>query len=326
MNGHREKGIMLGCAPMSHDGHALLQRLAFAAGVPSGVHLQIADRCNHACQHCYQLQGRKGELSTDELKAILDDLAAAGVMLLNVSGGEATLRPDLLDLLRHARQRGFALRLFTNAYTMTDAMAVELRQIGLLGVDVSVYSDDPAQHDEVTRVPGSHARTMAGVRSLVAAGLRVHLKVPTTSASPDAGPRVRRMAADLGPLVSVVSAFDITPMENGDMASRDMLAPPEELVAAGIMPTWRPGEHERGASLERPTCGACRDGVAVLSNGDLRPCTDIVAPIGNLRDERFRDLYDRPGPQLVRALTWGHVHGCRDCHLRAACERCHAHA
>ena len=111
---------MLGCAPMGHQGHALLQRLANAAGVPSGVHLQIADRCNHSCQHCYQVQGRKGELSTDELKAILDDLAEAGIMLLNISGGEATLRPDLLELLRHARQRGFALRLFTNGYTMTD--------------------------------------------------------------------------------------------------------------------------------------------------------------------------------------------------------------
>jgi len=312
---------------MGQAGHALLQRIAGAAGIPSGVHLQVADRCNHACQHCYQVQGRKGELSLDELKAVLDDLAASGVMLLNVSGGEATLRPDLLDILRYARSKGFAIRLFTNGYTMTPELASELRVIGLLGVDVSIYSDDAAQHDEVTRVPGSHARTLAGVRAMLDAGLRVHLKVPTTAASLDAGPRVKRLAAELGHGVSVVTTFDITPMETGDMASRQMLAAPEELVEAGVMPPWQPGDDPSPQeSLAHPTCGACRDGVAVLSNGDLRPCTDIVAPVGNLREERFLELYAKPGPQLVRSLTWAHVHGCRDCDLRGGCERCHAHA
>jgi radical SAM protein with 4Fe4S-binding SPASM domain len=312
---------------MGQPGHALLQRITNAAGIPSGVHLQVADRCNHACLHCYQVQGRKGEMSLDEVKAVLDDLAASGVVLLNVSGGEATLRHDLLDILRYARARGFAVRLFTNGYTMTPELARELRAIGLLGVDVSLYSDDPAQHDAVTQVPGSHARTLAGVRAMVEAGLRVHLKVPTTRASLDAGPRVRRLAAELGPTVGVVTSFDITPTETGDLASREMLAPPEELVAAGLMPPWSPDQDpDPSATLHDPTCGACRDGVAVLSNGDLRPCTDIVAPVGNLLDNRFLDLYRRPGPQLVRSLTWAHVHGCRDCDLRNGCERCHAHA
>ena len=311
---------------MSHDGHELIQRLATAAGIPSGVHLQIADRCNHACLHCYQVQGRKGELSTDEIKAILDDLARSGVMLLNVSGGEATLRPDLLEILAYARQIGFAVRLFTNAYTMTDELAQALRRIGLLGVDVSIYSDDPDQHDSVTRVPGSHARTLAGIRSMLAAGLRVHLKTPTTSASPDAGQRVQRLAKELGHGVNVLTSFDITPMETGDLSSREMLAAPEDLVARGLMKPWQPGERTSSSALEKPTCGACKDGVAVMPNGDLRPCTDIVAPVGNLRERRFLELYREPGPQMVRELTWASIHGCRDCDLRAACERCHAHA
>jgi radical SAM protein with 4Fe4S-binding SPASM domain len=316
----------------------LIQKIAQGAGLPSGAHLQVADRCNHACVHCYQVQGRKGEMSLDEVKAVIDDLAASGVMLLNVSGGEATLRPDLLDILRHARSRGFALRLFTNAYTMTPELAAELRRIGLLGVDVSVYSDDPAQHDAVTMVPGSHARTVAGVRAMVAAGLRVHLKVPTTAGVPDAGPRVRRLADEIGGGLTVVTGLDITPMENGDLATRELAPDPDELVALGVLPTWAPGGAEASAEgpspaqreldegLAEPTCGACREGVAVLANGDLRPCTDIVAPLGNLRDRSFRELYASDDTQLVRRLTWADIHGCRDCHLRPACDRCHASA
>jgi radical SAM protein with 4Fe4S-binding SPASM domain len=316
----------------------LIQKIAQGAGLPSGAHLQVADRCNHACLHCYQVQGRKGEMSLDEVKAVIDDLAASGVMLLNISGGEATLRPDLLDILRHARSRGFALRLFTNAYTMTPVLAAELRRIGLLGVDVSVYSDDPAQHDAVTMVPGSHERTIAGVRAMIEAGLRVHLKVPTTAGVPDAGPRVRRLAEQLGGGLTVVTGLDITPMENGDMVTRELAASPEELVSLGVLPVWAPeagpgadesralAQEELDSGLSEPTCGACREGVAVLANGDLRPCTDIVAPLGNLRDHSFRELYASDDTQLVRRLTWADIHGCRDCHLRPACDRCHASA
>jgi AdoMet-dependent heme synthase len=314
---------------MAHLGHDLLQRLSENAGIPSGVHLQIADRCNHVCRHCYQVQGLKGELELPELKAILDDLASAGVMLLNVSGGEATLRPDLLDLLRYARGRGFAVRLFTNGYTMTPELAQALADIGLLGVDVSVYSDDAAQHDFITRVPGSHARTVAGVRAMVAAGLRVHLKVPATSVVPDAGARIRKLAASIDPGISVVATSDITPMETGSLASREMAADPDELARRGIIPAWSPAEdhaEQLANGLGRPTCGACREGVAILPNGDLRPCTDIAAPLGNLVDSSFRDLYAGSGAQLVRALTWNDIHGCRDCDLRPACERCHAAA
>lgn len=314
---------------MSFSGHQLLNEMTARAGVPSGVHLQVADRCNHACQHCYQIQGRKGEMSTAEIKALLDELAEAGVVLLNVSGGEATLRPDLLDLLRYARSKGFALRLFTNGYTMTAALAGEIRRVGVLSVEVSVYSDEPSAHDAITRVPGSLARTLEGVRHLVAAGVRVHLKSPATALVPDSFARAKRLAAAFGGGVSVVSSSDITPMEDGDQASRAMAAEPAELLARGVMKPWAPPPDLEAAMRETravASCGACRESVTVLSNGDLRPCTDIVAPLGNVRQRRFLDMYREPGAQMVRAITWADVHGCRDCHFLPGCERCHASA
>jgi AdoMet-dependent heme synthase len=314
---------------MSFDGHAAIQRLAHEARVPAGVHLQIADRCNHACVHCYQVQGRKGELSNAEVKALLDDLARSGVFLLNVSGGEATLRDDLLDILRYARGLGFALRLFTNGYTMTRELARELAVIGMVAVDVSIYSDEPGQHDSITRVPGSHAKTVAGIRAMIAEGIRVHLKCPATSIVPDAAKRIERLAAELGGGVSVVTSLDITPMENGDASTRALAPDPRDLLARGSLEPWLPPDDLPAAvqaAREERSCGACRDGVAILANGDLRPCTDIVAPLGNVRDTPFLDLYRGAGAGMVSSLRWGDVHGCRDCDLLPGCERCHASA
>jgi AdoMet-dependent heme synthase len=314
---------------MSLRGYHLLNEMTARVGLPAGVHLQVADRCNHACQHCYQIQGRKGEMSTAEIKAVLDELAEAGVFLLNVSGGEATLRPDLLELLRYARGKGFAIRLFTNGYTMTEALARAIGALGVLSVEVSVYSDEPEAHDAVTRVPGSFARTLAGLRHLVAAGVRVHLKAPATSLAPDAFARAKRLAAWLGGFVSVVTSSDITPVEDGGQGSRRMAAAPSELIARGAMSPWLPPDDLGGAMAEaraHAPCGACRESVTILANGDLRPCTDIVAPLGNVRERRFLDMYREPGAQMVRGLTWAAVHGCRDCHFLPGCERCHASA
>ena len=110
-------------------GAQLLRSLSLRGGRPMGVHLQVADRCNHSCHHCYQVQGEKGELSFDQLCRIIDGIADAGVFTLNVSGGEATLRPDLLDILRYARGRGFAVRLFTNAFLIDEAYADALAAV-----------------------------------------------------------------------------------------------------------------------------------------------------------------------------------------------------
>ena len=80
-------------------------------GMPHAAFIQLSDRCNHACEHCYQVHGKRGELETAEVKALLDDLAASGVLFVTFSGGEVTLRPDLLQLIEYARSLRFAVRL-----------------------------------------------------------------------------------------------------------------------------------------------------------------------------------------------------------------------
>ena len=87
---------------MSNANTLLMQRFARSALVQR-VHFQIADRCNHTCVHCYQIQGQKGELTTEQVKAALDRMAASGAFFVTFSGGEATLRADLFELIAHAR-------------------------------------------------------------------------------------------------------------------------------------------------------------------------------------------------------------------------------
>ncbi len=308
------------------DGNALLRALSTRAGVPTGVHLQVADRCNHTCQHCYQVQGQKGELSLDEVRRVIDDLAAQGVLTLNVSGGEATLRHDLVDILLHARARGFAVRLYTNAFLVDEALADRLAAVGLHEVHVSLYAGEAAEHDLVTRVPGSFARTVDGVRALRARNVRVVLKCPATAITPGGAQGVEQLARELG--CALRTSATLTPREDGSLLPLDVAASPASLVAAGLLTPWRPhgSEADRADHLASGSCGVGRSGVVVLPNGDVLPCTDTPLRLGNALDDGLAKVLHSDNIALFKGLTRAHVHGCRDCDLVAACHRCHATA
>ena len=91
---------------------ALVSKLA-GEETPLSAMIEIADRCNEKCVHCYQVQGQKGEMTTEEIFGVLDELAEMGVLFLTISGGEATLRKDFLDIVAYARKKKFAVKLFT---------------------------------------------------------------------------------------------------------------------------------------------------------------------------------------------------------------------
>jgi len=87
---------------------------ALEHGVPLNAHLDLTYRCNERCEHCYLDHSDRGELTSDEAFSILDQLAAAGVLFLTISGGEIFLRRDLFEILEHARDSAFCVRLKSN--------------------------------------------------------------------------------------------------------------------------------------------------------------------------------------------------------------------
>src|SRR5579862_7569992 len=91
----------------------LLQELtekALAKNIPLGVQLDLTYRCNERCVHCYLDHDDHGELTTAEVKGILDQLAAAGTFFLTLSGGELLVRSDFFELLEHAASRRFCIK------------------------------------------------------------------------------------------------------------------------------------------------------------------------------------------------------------------------
>jgi heme d1 biosynthesis radical SAM protein NirJ len=142
----------------------------------------LVRRCNLNCKHCYSISADtefKGELTTAQVFQVLDDLRAAGVPALILSGGEPLLRADVFEIAIRAKSLGFSVSLSTNGTLVDDAMAARIADAGFDYVGISIDGLD-AVHDEFRRKPGAYAASMAGIRALARVGVKVGLRFTMT--------------------------------------------------------------------------------------------------------------------------------------------------
>jgi len=305
----------------------VLQRLTGANGdAPLSAMIEVADRCNEVCVHCYQIQGQKGELDTDDWRAILDELAEMGVLFLTISGGEATLRHDFLELVEHARSLKFAVKLFTNGLTMDEAMADALARLAVQEVQISLYSPRAEVHDWVTKVPGSFDKVVRAVELLVERGVAVVVKSVLTSFNFDDREAYRELATRLGADYMLDPSLD--PRENGDRGPQAFDVSSEQWLDIHSDPTLFPRREELiGRPLDSSVCGACSGSIHIEANGEVHPCTQLEVSVGSAVTQGVRAAWgEGDDAQAIRSLTWRAIHGCRDCDLRSHCSHCFANA
>ncbi|MBA4371030.1 MAG: 12,18-didecarboxysiroheme deacetylase [Coriobacteriaceae bacterium] len=136
-------------------------------------------RCNLKCVHCYaQSEDRaySGEMSTEEGKAMIDDLAAFGAPVLLFSGGEPTIRRDLVELMTYAKSKGMRVVISTNGTLITAEKAQQFAEVGLSYVGVSLDGGRET-HDAFRGLAGSFDKAVAGIRNSRDAGIKVGLRM-----------------------------------------------------------------------------------------------------------------------------------------------------
>ena len=136
--------------------------------------------CNLACSHCYAAcAGEQKVLTTEQARAVIDDLAAFQVPVLLFSGGEPFARPDIRALAAYAKEKGLRVTFSTNGTLIDDATADWLRDLGVAYVGISIDGTE-AIHDAFRRRPGAYQLALDAIRRLRARGVKVGLRVTMT--------------------------------------------------------------------------------------------------------------------------------------------------
>lgn len=291
---------------MSH--YDRLIRVASRAHVPLSVLFEITHRCNLGCEHCYLTEGPRGrprprreELSLDEIRRVLDELADAGTLFLTLSGGEVFLRRDLLAIVAHARSRGFSVTIFTTGTLLTPPAAAALADLHPLSVEISIYSATSEVHDRVTRVPGSHARSLRALRLLKARGVIILIKSPLMTLNSGEYRGIVALAEELG----AGYGFDpmLIPRRDGDATPVRLGLDRDELRRYFADPVLAREFAQPVKCLPRKgeeLCGTGRRTCLISPYGDVFPCGVHPVAAGNLREQGFREIWT--GSPLLRDL------------------------
>ena len=152
--------------------------LQFSADKKPVVVWNATRRCNLRCIHCYahaKDQPSPDELSTEEGKRLLDDLARFGSPVVLFSGGEPLMRPDLVELAEYAVGKGMRAVISTNGTLITPAVAQSLKDVGLSYVGISLDGLE-AVNDRFRGVKGAFRMAMNGIEACRRTGIKVGLR------------------------------------------------------------------------------------------------------------------------------------------------------
>lgn len=276
--------------------------------------------CNQKCLHCYaagQPLSDTPELTTAQWKEILAKLRAANVPQVTFTGGEPTLRADLVELVEAAQW--FVTRLNTNGRLLTPELCRRLYEASLDSVQVTLYSHDPAIHNALVGAEGFDD-TVTGIKNAVAAGLSVSVNTPLCSLNTDYAATVR-FVHELG--VRYVTCSGLIPSGSAEGAeSRATRLTEEQLtdvlrraVTAAeelgmemdfTSPGWLKEETLRSLGLTLvPSCGACLSNMAIAPDGGVIPCQSWLSsqPLGNMLTDDWDKIWQSQRCAAIRAKS-----------------------
>lgn len=229
--------------------------------------LELTNRCNLGCVHCYAesgpWEGESDGLSGSDHEELIGQLAALGCRKIQFIGGEPTLNRNLARLIAVARGYGFELvEVFTNLTHLSESL-LEVFIAHRVSVATSFYSPDPAVQDAITGREGSHARTVDGIRRVLAAGLSLRAGIILMDSN----------------------------REDADATAAYLKTLGVEKVGFDRVRAIGRAEDAGGCSMGE-LCGECAGRILAISpNGEVSPCTMARAwNVGSVREQSLESL------------------------------------
>ena len=267
--------------------------------------------CNQKCIHCYaagQKLSEKEELSTKEWKKVIDICQKECIPQLTFTGGEPTMRKDLVELIEYSKW--FITRLNTNGVLLTENLCKELYEASLDSVQVTLYSNNPEIHNKLVGAD-NFEKTITGIKNAINAGLNVSINTPLCKLNKNYIDTLK-FAKELGVTYVTCSGLIVTGNAKEKQSKDTQLSEKElytilkdakkytddNLMELGFTsPGWVKEDDLRKLNLDIPTCGACLSNMAIAPNGDVVPCQswlDEKSNLGNILKTKWKKIWNNP--------------------------------
>ena len=239
------------------------------------------------------------------------------------------MRRDFFPVLEHARSLLFAVKIKTNAFMIREKQADRLGDMCVESVQVSIYSHRPEVHDGITKLPGSLKRSVAGLKLLRERGIKTIIANVLMRQNLQDYAGVVALAKELGAQYTLDPT--ITPMMDGDRSILNLGITPADLrqvfrtpeLVGKVDEFCAPPPAVSDSELDGVPCSAGHTFCYISPYGDVFPCVQFPLPTGNLRKQKFADIWNH-SPQMneVRSIHGRDLPTCSTCSHLGACTRC----
>ncbi len=294
---------------------------------PVNVTWEVTYACNLSCIHCLSDSGnrRAAELSTDDCRRVIDQLSAMKVFQFNIGGGEPFMRPDFLDLMDYAHEKGMVTCISTNG-TLIDRDVARRLDHPLVYIQVSLDGATPASNDPI-RGRGSFKKVQQALGFLRERDIEVSINTVLTRLSFPELDRMTELAAEYGAKLRV-SRF--RPSGRGKQSWAELNVSAEQMLAFSDWLSRHLGvstgdsffsvSTEERRSLGLNMCGACKLTCCISPEGGVYPCAFLQEDdfrAGTLPDEAFGEIW-RHSP-VFKSFRELEIKSCESCHRFDLC-------
>ncbi len=295
--------------------HAITPEAAFKnRSVPARVDLALTYRCNNACGHCYVAREKDfPEMDTSSWKQVIDVLKDIGVPHVDLTGGEATLRDDIVDIIQYTQDNNIVCGLITNGIKLADKdFLMKLVDAGIDYIQVTLESHDPKIHNKMVGAD-TWESTVKGLKNAIATSVYT---ITNTTLCAENAPTIEQtidFLASIG-LEGTFACNGIIYSGKGEKVENGILESELEPLLNKIIA--KANEHGFKFIWYSPTqyceynpvlhglgpkrCSAANISLAVEPNGDVLPCQSYFEPIGNILKDPWKKIWNHKLAKRIR--------------------------
>ncbi len=305
------------------------------AGMPqlSSVHIEITNKCNENCVHCYIPQNdKKTEMESDLFYNVFKQCREMKVLHLTISGGEPMLHNDFCNFIKICRKNNFSVSVLSNLTLLNKKIIEEMKKNPLLGVQTSLYSMDSSIHDSITTVKGSFEKTFKSIKELINNNIPLKISCPILKQNKNSYKDVIKWANSKNIIVEadyeILARYDNTTQ---NLKNRLSINEIEKIIQDTINEDSNYVDNinklvdkNKYKTSNDPVCNICYSSICVASNGNVFPCTCWNKYVlGNLYTAKLEDIWLKSEKiNYLRNLKLKDFPECLNCSSRNYCIMC----
>jgi MoaA/NifB/PqqE/SkfB family radical SAM enzyme len=278
-----------------------VKRMVYGVPFPGTANLAITLKCQCKCVHCsadpFRDSARR-ELTTDELKSVVDQAQGLGASLIIFVGGEPLLRKDVYELVGYVDKNRAVPMIFTNGILLTEDNVRRLADNGLYSAYLSIDSPDPGEHNELRQTSELFEKTLAGAKRCMDHGILTGLSTYMTSERLREGKLEKLLDFAQREGFNEVTIFDCIP--SGKFLKREdlILSVEEKEEIARVALGYHNSSHPMGVIamcvVNSPQGGGCFGAYSqfyMTAYGDIDPCDFNPITFGNVLEEPLEKIW-----------------------------------